>query len=440
MIDDIETQWKKWQDENPASSFMDIDDGELKERTIRDLAYVSQMDVKEYTLYQKWCEVHEKYPTVVNQTLFGEEVQLLDPKQQIIVDSVKNNIWVPNSYEDYLNLQPVLEYTDDSSIMSAKGIDGSDIQIDNKRSKQLPEKWNTARNFISTMKNNSNIGRNLNFFVKDAKSSKYLGVICISSDFLDLTPRDSVIGWPRELKTQGGMINHTAIGSTIVPFQPLGYNYVGGKLLALLCLSDEVQNLWKKQYGDTLIGVTTTSLYGKTKLNGLSQYDNLDHWQKMGFTAGSVSFEPGRDTRYLIREWLKAKHSRKYFEWYVAKKPSGQPHKRDHKNRSLGFTYTKLGVPKEIIRTDHARGIYFSPLYNNSYEFLRGEIKEDALVKSFDTSYESLVDIWKNKHAKGRIKQLVKKDTVSYESLFYDDLIYMTWEETKAKYLSQVGR
>jgi len=440
MIDDIETQWEKWQDSNPASSFMDIDDGELKERTIRDLAYVSQMDVKEYTLYQKWCEVHEKYPTVVNQTLFGEEVQLLDPKQQIIVDSVKNNIWVPNSYEDYLNLQPVLEYTDDSSIMTAKGIDGTDIQVDNKRSKELPEKWNTARTFISTMKNNSNIGRNLNFFVKDAKSSKYLGVICISSDFLDLTPRDSVIGWPRELKTQGGMINHTAIGSTIVPFQPLGYNYVGGKLLALLCLSDEVQNLWKKQYGDTLIGVTTTSLYGKTKLNGLSQYDNLDHWQKMGFTAGSVSFEPGRDTRYLIREWLKAKHSRKYFEWYVAKKPSGQPHKRDHKNRSLGFTYTKLGVPKEIIRTDHARGIYFSPLYNNSYEFLRGEIKEDALVKSFDTSYESLVDIWKNKHAKGRIKQLVKKDTVSYESLFYDDLIYMSWEETKAKYLSQVGR
>lgn len=440
MIDDIETQWEKWQDSNPASSFMDIDDGELKERTIRDLAYVSQMDVKEYTLYQKWCEVHEKYPTVVNQTLFGEEVQLLDPKQQIIVDSVKNNIWVPNSYEDYLNLQPVLEYTDDSSIMSAKGIDGSDIQVDNKRSKELPEKWNTARTFISTMKNNSNIGRNLNFFVKDAKSSKYLGVVCISSDFLDLTPRDSVIGWPRELKTQGGMINHTAIGSTIVPFQPLGYNYVGGKLLALLCLSDEVQNLWKKQYGDTLIGVTTTSLYGKTKLNGLSQYDNLDHWQKMGFTAGSVSFEPGRDTRYLIREWLKAKHSRKYFEWYVAKKPSGQPHKRDHKNRSLGFTYTKLGVPKEIIRTDHARGIYFSPLYNNSYEFLRGEIKENALVKSFDTSYESLVDIWKNKHAKGRIKQLVKKDTVSYESLFYDDLIFMDWQQTKDKYLSQVGR
>jgi hypothetical protein len=34
----------------------------------------------------------------------------------------------------------------------------------------------------------------------------------------------------------------------------------------------------------------------------------------------------------------------------------------------------------------------------------------------------------------------MKKDRVSYETLFYDDLIYLTWEETKAKYLAQVGR
>ena len=439
MIDDIETQWKKWQDENPASSFMDINDGELKEKTISDLAYVSQMDVKEYTLYQKWCEVHEKYPTVVNQTLFGEEVQLLDPKQQIIVDSVKNNIWVPNSYEDYLNLQPVLEYTDDSSIMSAKGIDGSDIQVDNKRSKELPEKWNTARNFISTMKNNSNIGRNLNFFVKDAKSSKYLGVICISSDFLDLTPRDSVIGWPRELKTQGGMINHTAIGSTIVPFQPLGYNYVGGKLLALLCLATPIQELWEKLYGDKLVSVTTTSLYGQAKPNGLSQYDGLPYWQKMGFTAGSVSFEPEKTTRYKIRQWLMKNHTKKYFEWYVAKKPSGQPHKRDHKNRSLQFTYSKLQVPKELIKTAHARGIYWCPLYDKTVEFLRAE-DTTGMKKNFDTSIESLVDIWKKDLAKPRISILKKKDKVSHETLFYDDLITLSWEETKEKYLGQVGR
>jgi hypothetical protein len=439
--DDVETQWLKWQEANPPSTYLNIDEGELRETVIKDLTYVSGMDVKEYTLYQKWCEIQQKYPTQRNMTVFGdEEVFLVDPSQQKLVDDVKGNIWIPENTDSYLDLEPVLEYTDDSGETTRIAVDGTEVKVDRKRNKELPEKWNTIRNFISTMKNNSNIGRNLNFIVKDNKTGKYLGVICISSDFLDLTPRDDKIGWPRDLKTTGGMINHTAIGSTIVPFQPLGYNYVGGKLLALLCLSDEVQKLWKKQYGDTLIGVTTTSLYGKTKAGGLSQYDNLDHWQPMGFTSGSVSFEPERDTRYRIREWLKANHTRKYFEWYVAKKPSGQPHKRDHKNRSLAFTYSKMSVPKELIRTEHARGIYFSPLYDNSYEFLRGEIKETELVKSFDTSYESLVKIWKEKHARDRIGFLKKKDKVSSEVLFYDDLIYLDWEQTKAKYLGQVGR
>ena len=51
-------------------------------------------------------------------------------------------------------------------------------------------------------------------------NKKYLGVTCMSSDFLDLTPRDEYIGWDRVAKTQK-MINHTCIGSTIVPIQPL---------------------------------------------------------------------------------------------------------------------------------------------------------------------------------------------------------------------------
>ena len=79
-------------------------------------------------------------------------------------------------------------------------------------------------------------------------------------------------------------------------------------------------------------------------------------------------------------------------------------------------------------------------MYNNTNEFLRKEITEDKLVKSFDTSEKALADIWKTKYAKGRISMLKKKKTVSYESLFYDDLIFLSWEETKAKYLPQVGR
>jgi len=222
--------------------------------------------------------------------------------------------------------------------------------------------------------------------------------------------------------------------------QPLGFNYMGGKLLALLCLSDTVEKDWKERYGDTLVGVTTTSLYGNTKSNGLSQYDGLDHWNKMGFSSGSVAFEPKRSTSRMIFDWIKENHPRKYFEWWEAKNQQGLPLKRDHKNRSLNFAYSKLGIPKNLIRTEHQRGIYFSPLYTNTNEYLRKEIGDVDLVKLFDNSTETLANLWKSKYAKGRISMLKKKNTVSYESLFYDDLIYLDWNQAKEKYLGQVGR
>ena len=160
----------------------------------------------------------------------------------------------------------------------------------------------------------------------------------------------------------------------------------------------------------------------------------------MGWTAGSVSYEPEKTTNTMIQQWLMKNHTYKFFEWYVAKKPSGQPHKRDHRNRSRAFTYSKLGIDKKLQKSEHARGIYFGELYSNTREYLREEIKEDQLVRSFDNSVEYLTDLWKNKYAKKRIASLIKQDRVSKESHFYDDIIYLTWEETKAKYLKDVGR
>ena len=418
-IEFVEEQWDKWSANN--TTFEHINENSMKEFLIKDLTYASQMDVREYTLYQKWCEVKERYPVHEDNALsllLGETQKMVNEDQEKLIKQVKSNFWMPTGPDDYEKLKPVMVLSN-----------GPDA-----------ERWNAIRTFSSTMKNNSNIGRNLFYVLTDEVTTKYLGVICISSDFLDLTPRDNAIGWPRDVKTQQHMINHTAIGSTIVPLQPLGFNYMGGKLLALMCLSDTVQKDWKRQYGDVLVGVTTTSLYGNTKSGGLSQYDGLEHWNKMGFSSGSVAFEPSRATKKLVFDWIKENHTRKYFEWWEAKNTQGLPLKRDHKNRSLNFAYSKLGIPKELIRTEHQRGIYFSPLYNNTNEFLRKEIIDSDLVKSFDTSEETLANIWKTKYAKGRIRQLQKKGNVSYETLFYDDLIYLSWEDTKAKYLPQVGR
>jgi len=422
----IDDQWQSWQDNNPLDKIEAPDTETLKEAVIKDLSYVSAMDVKEYTLYQKWCEVKDRYPTVETNSFFDDKPAMLKPEQGVVIQEVKNNFWLPEDPEEYLELQPELIWTDGAEVQSHTNAKGSEI-------------WNALRTFLSTMKNNSNIGRNLNFLIRDKVTKKYLGVTCMSSDFLDLTPRDEYIGWDREAKTQR-MINHTCIGSTIVPIQPLGYNLVGGKLLALLCLSDTVEKTWEYQYKDKLVGVTTTSLYGKTKEIPLSQYDRLKHWKKMGWTAGSVSYEPTKPTRMMIQNWLKKNHTYKYFEWYVAKKDTGQPHKRDHRNRSHTFTYNQLGIDKKLIKSDHARGIYFGELYENTKEFLKEEITVDKLVRKFDNSTQALTDLWKNKYAKKRLTSLKKQGRVSTETHFYDDIIYLSWEETKQKYLPQVGR
>ena len=112
---------------------------------------------------------------------------MLKPEQGVVIQEVKNNFWLPEDPEEYLELQPELVWTDGAEVQSHTNAKGSEI-------------WNALRTFLSTMKNNSNIGRNLNFLIRDKVTGKYLGVTCMSSDFLDLTPRDEYIGWDRVSK------------------------------------------------------------------------------------------------------------------------------------------------------------------------------------------------------------------------------------------------
>ena len=400
---------------------------DLRQKIIEDLSYVSKMTVGEYTLYQKYLEIQQRYPSQEMGTLFGAEKQLINEDHIKLINESKNNIWFPEDPMDFEKLEPELVYTDSIKDRQSAG--------------SLTEKWNCVRTFTSTMKNSSNIGRNLHYLVRDKVSGKYLGVICITGDFIDLTPRDNFIGWEREYKTNSGKLNNTCIGSTIVPLQPLGFNYTGGKLLALLCLSDDIQNQWQENYGDKLVSVTTTSLYGKSKTGGLSQYDRLKHWKKMGYSQGSLSYELTKETEKEMLKYAEKHYNDRYFMLYVAKRENGQTLKRDHRNRMRQFIYSQLKIPKDIIKSEHQRGIYYSTLYDNSREFLRGEIEEKDLVKSFDTSTEALSELWKERYARKRITNLVNNDRTNLtETLFYDDVCFMSWKETKEKYLGEVGR
>ena len=61
-IEFVEEQWQAWIEKNPLGTYQHIDQEKLVGVLTKDLTYASGMDVKEYTLYQKWCEIKERYP------------------------------------------------------------------------------------------------------------------------------------------------------------------------------------------------------------------------------------------------------------------------------------------------------------------------------------------------------------------------------------------
>ena len=56
----------------------------------------------------------------------------------------------------------------------------------------------------------------------------------------------------------------------MVPTQPNGRLFQMGKLLSLLCLSKPIVEKYQELYGQKLVAVHTTALYGH---KGISQYD-----------------------------------------------------------------------------------------------------------------------------------------------------------------------
>ena len=120
-------------------------------------------------------------------------------------------------------------------------------------------RWTEIRRLIHTMEFTANPGRNVKFYVKDEVTDKILGVICLGSDVISIKVRDKFIGWTKEDKLDNGLLNHTAICSTICSTQPFGYNFLGGKLIATMVNSKVVRDEWKKIYGQELVGFSTTS-------------------------------------------------------------------------------------------------------------------------------------------------------------------------------------
>ena len=113
-------------------------------------------------------------------------------------------------------------------------------------------------------------GKQLKLVIKEKKTNTVLGFIKLGSPLINSKPRNNYLGDMPELKT----FNKRAImGFIIVPVQPFGFNYLGGKLLALICCSHKVREMLVEKYNTEFCLFETTSLYGNIK--GTSMYDGL---------------------------------------------------------------------------------------------------------------------------------------------------------------------
>ena len=184
---------------------------------------------------------------------------------------------------------------------------------------------------ISTFPTTSQIGRQINIGVKENWTDTYLGFIRISSPIVSIKPRNDYFGVS---KLDIYKVNkHIYNGQTIVPVQPFGYNYLGGKLLALLSISNEVRDIYNKKYGTDICFFETTSLYGSSK--SMSQYDGLDGYIKSkGLTEGKSTLYPSDDIFNYVK-----KVCRNYYPDFIPKSDKKIP------------TSPKMNEYTKIIRT-----------------------------------------------------------------------------------------
>ena len=148
--------------------------------------------------------------------------------------------------------------------MSPEVMDLEVVELDN-------HTWDTCINMISSHSNMVSIpGKALKLAVKEKNTGKFVGFMRFGSPVINCKPRNELLGNVPELTS----FNKTTImGFVIVPTQPFGFNYLGGKLLAALCCSHEVREMLNKKYDMNLVMFETTSLYGNSK--SASQYDGM---------------------------------------------------------------------------------------------------------------------------------------------------------------------
>ena len=262
-------------------------------------------------------------------------------------------------------------------------------------------------------------GKSLKLIVKETNTNKAVGFIKMGSPLINSKPRNDFLGGVPDL----GIFNQRAImGFNIVPVQPFGFNYLGGKLMAAICCSHDVRRMLNKKYDTEFCLFETTSLYGNIK--GASMYDGMKPFLRYkGDTMSSYLLTMGEDIYFHLRDWFEEKNG-------------GEPliHK-GASSRKLKYQTKMIQILKASLKEHDTKGyelfcdvinkstdvttqkrFYMSQYgYSNTREVLLGET--DTLVKAENFDRFELPEIikWWKKLATKRHNNLMSDGRIRKE-------------------------
>lgn len=321
---------------------------ENKKKLIADLDWLTKISVEEFTFRKKW-----------------EEMQLLTDYITDFDGQAKAQIWAPTDLEnEELTIKEIAELQPKVVVVEGD---------------YLERLWTTLRYYCSSAEYNQAPGRFIKFLMMDEKSGRVLGVSSIASDVICISDRDKYLGWTPEDKLKQKMLKHSAIGTTIVPTQPFGSNFLGGKLIAALITSKKVRDEWEfPRAGESnpakLVGMTTTSLYG-----GFSMYNSLKWWKPVGMSKGKIPIKPYEKGYHDWHQWLKQFRKDDY-EKAMTQKDNVSGPVTGAKMRVLSMIFQACKIKQSEYCHGFTRGVYYSCFYENTKEFLQRKITEAELV------------------------------------------------------------
>lgn len=279
--------------------------------------------------------------------------------------------------------------------------------------------------------NPSYIGRVVRLLVIDKwKKEKYnrnyvMGFIILNSPIVYSMNRNQYFfaDYKPDKRNLVALLNrHFVTGSVIVPTQSFGKFLLGGKLMALMCVSKEVLDLWDSSYGgqSKILAFETTSLYADMKENSVSMYDGLEKFlKKIGITDSTkVLLHLPKGISQKINKIVSTFHT----AWYkktietvsVANSPKQKIYKKFIQDEFLPYFKNNEPEKYELIRQRLKNNEWSAHSRKNSYAFLpytkeqtiavlSGKMTMEELAKlpqRVDNSMSAVLDFWRKKAAK----------------------------------------